>query len=96
MKTAHQLRNLLFITLLALASCMNNDVYNPDSKPDNEPDNGNVTDLTIPSDFLWSTTAQVAVHVTIGNNTPHTYTISIYPQGEFACSHWHSQFQLPI
>lgn len=81
MKTAHQLRNLLFITLLALAGCMNNDVYNPDSKPDNEPDNGNVTDLTIPSDFLWSTTAQVAVHVTIGNNTPHTYTISIYSQG---------------
>lgn len=81
MKTTHQLKSLLFITLLALVSCMNNDVYNPDSKPDNEPDNGNITDLTIPSDFLWSTTAEVAVHVSIGNNTVHTYTISIYPQG---------------
>lgn len=80
MKTVHQLKSLLFIALLAFASCTN-DVYDPDNKPDYKPDNGNVTDLAVPSDFPWSTTSKIAVNVSISNRTNHTYTISIYPQG---------------
>lgn len=77
MKIKHITNSLLFITLLVFASCMEKDVYNPDSKKDN----GEVTDLVIPSDFPWSTTSKVAVNVTTGNKSNHIYTISIYPQG---------------
>lgn len=76
MRATHQTKNLLFIALLTLVSCMDNDVYNPDNKKDN----GEVTDLIIPASFPWSTTSKVAVNVSTGSNTDHIYTISIYPQ----------------
>lgn len=80
MRAVQKVKYLLFFTLLTLVSCMKNDVYNPDNDSDGK-DNGDVTDITVPSDFTWSTTAEVNVNVTIGNNTSHTYTISVYPQG---------------
>ena len=58
MRATHQTKNLLFIALLTLVSCMDNDVYNPDNKKDN----GEVTDLIIPASFPWSTTSKVAVN----------------------------------
>lgn len=76
MRTTHLIKNLLFIALLTFVGCMDNNVYNPDNKKDN----GEVTDLTIPTDFPWSTTSKVAVNVSTGSNTNHIYTISIYPQ----------------
>lgn len=76
MRATHQTKNLLFIALLTLVSCMDNDVYNPDNKKDN----GEVTDLIIPASFPWSTTSKVAVKVSTGSNTDHIYTISVYPQ----------------
>lgn len=80
MRAVQRMKHLLPIALLALAGCMETNVYNPNNENDKE-DNGEVTDLEIPSDFPWSTTAKVNVNVTIGNNTSHTYTISVYPQG---------------
>lgn len=80
MRALQQMKHFLPIALLTLAGCMDTDVYNPNSESDKK-DNGEVTDLEIPSDFPWSTTAKVAVNVTIGSNTDHTYTISVYPQG---------------
>lgn len=80
MRAVQRMKHFLPIALLALAGCMETNVYNPNNENDKE-DNGEVTDLEIPSDFPWSTTAKVNVNVTIGNNTSHTYTISVYPQG---------------
>lgn len=80
MRAVQRMKHFLPIALLTLAGCMDTDVYNPNNESDKK-DNGEVTDLEIPSDFPWSTTAKVAVNVTIGNNTSHTYTISVYPQG---------------
>lgn len=80
MRAVQRMKHFLPIALLALAGCMETNVYNPNNENDKE-DNGEVTDLEIPSDFPWSTTAKVAVNITIGNNTSHTYTISVYPQG---------------
>ncbi len=77
MKATSILKALLFTVLATSISCTNNDVYNPD----NNQDNGEVTDLVIPSDFTWSTTSKVAVNVTTGDKTGHTYTFSVYPQG---------------
>lgn len=76
MRAVQQLKYFSF-ALLTLASCMENDVYNPDSKPDN----GKLTDLIIPENFKWSTTQQVAINVSVDNRTEHTYTLLIYPQG---------------
>lgn len=80
MRAVQRMKHFLPIALLALAGCMDTNVYNPNNESNKE-DNGEVTDLEIPSDFPWSTTAKVAVNITIGNNTSHTYTISVYPQG---------------
>lgn len=80
MRAVQRMKHFLPIALLALAGCMDTNVYNPNNE-NNKEDNGEVTDLEIPSDFPWSTTAKVNVNVTIGNNTSHTYTISVYPQG---------------
>lgn len=77
MKATFILKTLLFTALTTVMSCMDNDVYNPD----NNRDTGKVTDLAIPSDFTWSTTTKVAVNVTMGDKTDHTYTFSVYPQG---------------
>lgn len=76
MRAVQQLKYFIF-ALFTLASCMKNDVYNPDSKPDN----GKLTDLIIPENFKWSTTQQVAINVSVDNRTEHTYTLLIYPQG---------------
>lgn len=76
MKATHLLKSLFLLTLTTFVGCMENDVYDPNSKKDN----GNFTDLVIPSDFTWSTTTKVAVNVITGDKSDYTYTILIYPQ----------------
>lgn len=69
---------LLLLSLFAFVACMDKDVYNPDNK---RQDDGKLTDLNVPDNFLWNTTQQVAVKVSVGNQIEHDYTILIYPQG---------------
>lgn len=77
MKTTYSLQFLFLIILTALTSCLDNDVYDPNSKKDN----GNTTDLVIPPGFTWSMTTNVAVNVFTDNKSDHTFTILVYPQG---------------
>lgn len=77
MKTMRILKSALFALSLTFVGCMDNDVYNPDRLPDN----GGMTDLVVPSDFPWSTTAKVTVNVNVNGKSNQTYNIFIYPQG---------------
>ena len=77
MKTMRILKSALFALSLTFVGCMDNDVYNPDRLPDN----GGITDLVVPSNFPWSTTAKVTVNVNVNGKSNQTYNIFIYPQG---------------
>lgn len=77
MKAMYLIKTLSFITLATFTGCMDNDVYNADNEKENE----NAPGLVVPPNFTWSTTTKVAVNVTTGDKSDHTYAILVYPQG---------------